>query len=287
MPNLASKLRLKNELAREFFAEFLGTFILIVLGDGAVAQFILADDIKMSTFLSVNFGYAMAVAFGVYVSGGVSGGHINPAVTLVMAVIGRLKWKKVPVYMVGQYLGAFLGAAVVFGVYHDLIDKFAKGALAVKGEHATAGIFATYRNGDVSTGTALGDQILGTALLLIFVMALTDSKNMGPHKGFIPLLVGLAVLAIGLSLGINAGYAINPARDLGPRLLTLCVGYGGETFTALSSYSWVPIIGPHLGAFVGAFFYLALIENHWPEDGVDHYDIPSPEKYNEMRLTTV
>jgi len=312
-PPLGSKCRIKNEIAREFLAEFLGTFILIVMGDGAVAQMVLANDPKMSTFLSVNFGYAMAVALGVYVCGGVSGGHINPAVTLVMAVIGRLKWKKVPVYMIGQYLGAFLGAAVVFGVYHDLIVSHAKGELTVTGEVATAGIFATYPNGKVSTGTALGDQILGTALLLIFVMALTDGNNSGPHKGFVPLLVGLSVLAIGLSFGINAGYAINPARDLGPRLFTLAAGYGTETFTAFSTdsgpskrssslngttgdgdgngdgdgdtaasfYFWVPIVGPHLGAFIGVFVYLIFIENHWPED-LSSYDIPAPEKYNDL-----
>jgi len=122
---LISKLRIRNSLVREFFAELLGTFVLIVLGDGAVAQMVLTEK-SLATYLSVNFGYAMAVAFGVYVSGGVSGGHINPAVTLVMAVIGRLKWIKVPVYMAGQYLGAFLGSAVVFGVYHDLIEKSAK-----------------------------------------------------------------------------------------------------------------------------------------------------------------
>ena len=164
MRTLASKLRIKNALAREFFAEFLGTFILVVLGDGAVAQMVVSNDNKMSTFLSVNFGFAMAVAFGVYVSGGVSGGHINPAVTLVMAVIGRLKWVKVPVYMIAQYLGAFCGAAVVFGVYNDQIHAFAKGDLLVSGDLQTAGIFATYPNPNVSTATALGDQVLRTLI---------------------------------------------------------------------------------------------------------------------------
>ena len=184
--------------------------------------------------------------------------------------------------MIAQYLGAFCGAAVVFGVYNDQIHAFAKGDLLVSGDLGTAGIFATYPNPNVSTATALGDQILGTALLLMFLMALTDSRNASPHKGFVPLLVGFAVLAIGLSLGVNAGFAINPARDLGPRLFTLCAGYGGETFTAAGSYFWVPIIGPHVGAFIGVFVYLALIENHWPEDDLSSYDIPSPEKYQSM-----
>jgi len=270
--SVVEKLRIRNPLLRQFFAEFLGTFVLIVLGDGAVAQMVLTDN-ALGGYLSVNFGYAMAVAFGVYVSGGVSGGHINPAVTLVMAVIGRLKWISVPVYMAGQYLGAFVGAAVVHGVYYDLIE--AKG-LTVPG---TAGIFATYPYTGVTTGQLLGDQILGTALLLLFVMALTDANNSGPHKGFVPLLVGLAVLAIGLSLGTNAGYAINPARDLGPRLFTLVAGYGTVTFTYLS-YAWIPVIGPHLGAFVGVAAYLALVEHHWPADDPSSYDVPTTEKYS-------
>jgi len=284
---LISKLRIRNSLVREFFAELLGTFVLIVLGDGAVAQMVLTEK-SLATYLSVNFGYAMAVAFGVYVSGGVSGGHINPAVTLVMAVIGRLKWIKVPVYMAGQYLGAFLGSAVVFGVYHDLIEEVGKGKLLVTGDGATAGIWATYPySKDISAGTLLGDQIVGTALLLLFVMALTDSNNSAPSKGFVPLLVGLAVLAIGLSFGVNAGYAINPARDLGPRLFTLAAGYGTATFTSFNSYFWIPIVGPHLGAFIGVFVYLALVENHWPEDDPSSYTVPPAGKYNEMRLTTV
>jgi len=118
-------------------------------------------------------------------------------------------------------------------------------------------------------------------------MALTDSNNSAPSKGFVPLLVGLAVLAIGLSFGVNAGYAINPARDLGPRLFTLAAGYGTATFTSFNSYFWIPIVGPHLGAFIGVFVYLALVENHWPEDDPSSYTVPPAGKYNEMRLTTV
>jgi MIP family channel proteins len=158
---------IKSQLLRELFAEFLGTFTLIVLGDGAVAQSVLTGN-ALGNYFSVNVGYAMAVTFGVYVSAGVSGGHINPAVTLTMALFRRLKWIKVPVYMAGQYLGAFCGAAVVYGVYFDLLK--AKG-LEIPD---TAGIFATYPYKDITNATALGDQIVGTAMLLMLVMAVTD-----------------------------------------------------------------------------------------------------------------
>jgi len=281
---LLAKLRIRNPLVRQFFAEFLGTLVLIVIGDGSVAQMVVTDN-KLASYLSVNFGFAMAIAFGVYVSGGVSGGHINPAVTLVMAVIGRLKWIQVPVYMLGQYLGAFFGAAIVFGVYGDLIGVVGQGKLLVADNGtatATAGIFATYPYTGVSTGTLLFDQVVGTAMLLLFVMALTDKKNSGPHGGLTPLLVGLAVLAIGLSLGVNAGYAINPARDFGPRFFTFIAGYGGATFSSAGGYFWIPIVGPHLGAFIGVLVYLLLIENHWPDyevaDADADADLPEETK---------
>jgi len=277
--------KVRNDLAREFIAEFLGTFILILLGDGAVAQMVLTKGSTVSSsYISVNFGYAMAVAFGVYVSGGVSGGHINPAVTLTMAILGRLKGIKVPVYMAGQYLGAFMGAAVVFGVYHDLISKVDPNLTL------TEGIFATYpfaMANPIKTGYLLFDQIVGTAILLFLVMSLLDEKNSAPHKGLTPLLVGLIVLAIGLSFGIQTGYAINPARDFGPRIFTAMAGYEG-VFSAGHYYFWIPIVGPHLGALIGASLYYFLIEHHMPGEEPRKYIVnPSHPKQDEERLTTV
>ena len=151
---------------------------------------------------------------GILVSGGVSGGHLNPAVTLSMAVLRKCSWIQVPIYMLAQYLGAFLAAAVLYGIYADGING-AGGKVP-----GTAGIFASYPYSggewEPSSVTLAFDQILGTALLLIIILAVTDDKNMNVSSGLVPLLIGLGLAAIHNSFGLNAGCAINPARDFSP-----------------------------------------------------------------------
>jgi len=252
-------------VARAFLAEFLGTAILILIGDGSVAQFVLGGRLAGSLdvgFLSVNFAWGIAVAMGVYISAGPSGGHLNPAVSLAMALVGKLSWIMVPVYFLAQYLGAFFGAAILYGVYHDALDAFDGGNRSVTGPDATAGIWATYPQGYLSIATGLGDQVIGTAILVTCVLAITDDKNHSAPKGVVPLSVGLCVFAIGASFGLNCGYAINPARDLGPRIFTAIAGWGSEVFTAANNWAWVPVVGPHIGGIVGAFGYLLLVGIH-------------------------
>jgi len=159
------------------------------------------------------FGYGFALMIGILVSGNVSGGHLNPAVTLSMAVLRKCAWIQVPIYMLAQYLGAFLASAVLYGIYADGING-AGGKI-----DGTAGIFASYPySGDwqPSAATLAFDQILGTALLLIIILAVTDDKNMNVSSGLVPLLIGLGLAAIHNSFGLNAGSAINPARDFSP-----------------------------------------------------------------------
>ncbi|XP_066984341.1 aquaporin-9-like isoform X1 [Macrobrachium rosenbergii] len=271
---LQSKIRLRNVVVREFLAEFLGTFILVLFGDASVAQSVLTNKAN-GDFFAINWGWGLAVVLGVLVSGGVSGGHINPAVTLAMAIWGKHPWAKVPVYMVAQYLGAFFASCMVYAVYLNALDAFEP-----EKSLATAGIWATYPgamtniNGTVitdflSSGNGLADQVVGTMLLLICVCAITDSRNMEVPKYLIPLFVGFTVVNIGICFGFNCGYAINPARDLAPRLFTLIAGWGGDTFKASTFegivWWWVPIVGPHIGAVLGVAIYLALIELHHPE----------------------
>ncbi|XP_071516917.1 aquaporin-9-like isoform X2 [Panulirus ornatus] len=271
---MQSKLRLKNQMAREFLAELLGTFILILFGDASVAQSVLTNKAN-GDFFSINWGWGLAVTLAVLVSGGVSGGHVNPAVTLAMAVWGKHPWVKVPVYMVAQYLGAFLASALLYGVYLNALDGFEPERTL-----ATAGIWATYPgaitnvNGTVvsnflSSGNGFGDQVVGTMLLLICVCAITDGRNMEVPKYLVPLLVGFTVLNIGVCFGFNCGYAINPARDLAPRLFTLIAGWGEAPFTAMTKdglvWWWVPLVGPHIGAVLGVMIYLFFIEMHHPE----------------------
>jgi MIP family channel proteins len=249
--------------AREAAAEFLGTFVLIVFGTAVVAQVVLSGGANGS-YLAINLGWGLAVTMAVYVSAGVSGAHLNPAVTVALAVHRGFPWAKVLPYSLAQLAGAFCGAAVTFFTYREAFDHFDGGVRSVAGAHATAGIFATYPQPFLSIAGGLVDQVVGTALLLLLVLAIGDGKNFAPEPRLGPVLVGAAVVLIGMTFGYNAGYAINPARDLGPRLFTLVAGWGGEVFSAGNGWWWVPIAGPLLGGVLGGFAYDAFITRHLP-----------------------
>jgi len=220
-------------------------------------------------WLLITWGWAMAVAFAVWVAGGVSGAHINPAVTLAFAVRRKFAWAKVLPYMAAQIIGAFVGAALVFLVYFNAIDAFniANHSPRSSGSAlATYSIFATFPASYFHGGYAgpLIDQIVGTAFLLIFVVALIDLRNTAVGSNLAPLAIGLAVAAIGMSYGANAGYAINPARDFGPRLFAYFAGWGkvalpgtynNGTGFAFSNYFWIPIVGPLIGGVIGVLLY--------------------------------
>lgn len=265
---MMEKLLTTRTWLREFFAEFLGTLFLVMLGDAAVAQMFIRSGGVNNDFLSVGLGYGLAAAFAVYICGGVSGGHINPAVSLTMCIFGRLSWYKLPIYWLAQYLGAFVGAGILYFTYFDTISNLnllkdqAGNALVF-----TPGIFATYPAGHMNLFPAFLDQLVGTAILLMVVFALTDDRNAGIPKHFTPLLVGLVISVIGMTYGAQCGFAINPARDFAPRLFTAIVN-GAQVFSKGSDkfgfFFWIPILAPHVGAVVGAFIYQVLIGNHWP-----------------------
>ncbi|KAM4676542.1 aquaporin-9 [Discoglossus pictus] len=260
-----SKIALKNNLAKETLSEFFATCLLITFGCGCIAQSVLSNG-GAGGFLTNNLGFAMAVTMAIYVSGGVSGGHINPAVSFAMCLTGRLAWAKFPFYVIAQFLGAMTGSAAVFGVYHDALKQYTGGVLTVDGPNATAHIFATYPSPFLSIMNGFADQVISTALLLIVVLAIFDNKNIGAPKGLEPIAVGLLILLLGLSLGLNSGCAMNPARDLGPRMFTAIAGWGTQVFTAGNNWWWVPVVGPMLGAAMGAYMYILCIEAHHKED---------------------
>jgi MIP family channel proteins len=257
---------MSRSLTRELAAEFLGTFVLIVFGLGVVAQVTLSGQENGDSF-SINFAWGLAVTMGVYVAGGVSGAHLNPAVTLAMACLRGFSWNKVLPYALAQLAGAMLASWVVYFTYHEALDFFDGGVRQVTGAQATAGIWATYPQPYLSNVPGgLIDQIVGTALLLLCIFALTDSRNTAPEAKLGPVLVGAVVFLIGMTFGYNAGYAINPARDLGPRLFTAMGGWGSEVFRASDGWWWVPIVGPLIGGVLGGAIYDLLITRLHPVD---------------------
>ena len=247
--------------AREAVAEFFGTFILIAFGVGVVAQTVLSKNANGS-FLAINIGWGLAVMLGVYTAAGVSGAHLNPAVTVALAVHRQFPWSKVLPYAVAQIAGAFAASALVFATYREALSAFDGGIRAVEGATATAGIFATYPQPYLSIAGGFVDQVVGTMLLMAGVLAVTDQRNVAPPAYLTAPLVGGLVLAIGVAFGFNAGYAINPARDFGPRLFTFIAGWGPGVFTAGGGWWWVPIVAPIVGAILGAFAYDTLINKH-------------------------
>ncbi len=243
-----------RDTLREAAAEFLGTFTLIVFGAGVVAQVVLGRG-AAGEHLSINLGWGLAVMLGCYVAGGVSGAHLNPAVTLALAIHRGFPWQKIPFYVLAQFAGAFAASAVVYFTYLEAINAFDPERTL-----ATAGIWATYPKDYLSNWPGgLVDQVVGTALLMMVIFAISDQRNMKLPASINPMVVGATVLVIGMTYGLNSGYAINPARDLGPRLWTYLAGWGDQVFTAHDYWWWVPVVGPCIGAVLGGFVYDLLI----------------------------
>jgi len=246
---------MSRELTRELLAEFFGTFILIVFGVGVVAQVVLSRQ-TAGSYLSVNIAWGLAVAMGCYVAAGVTGAHLNPAVTIALAAHRKFPWRKVVPYSLAQVAGAFVASAVVFVTYREALAAFDGGVRQVLGPQGTAGIFATYPQPFLSVFPGgFIDQVVGTALLVIGILGITDSRNSPAPSGLVPIVVGLLVVLIGMTFGFNAGYAINPARDFGPRLFTALAGWGGGVFTAANNWWWVPIVAPLIGGVAGGAAY--------------------------------
>ena len=234
-----------------YLAEFVGTLILILLGDGVVAAVLLRNSkAEHSGWIVITFGWGMAVAIAVYAVFAISGAHINPAVTVGLATVGILPWAQVPGYIIAQLLGAFVGAVLVWLTYYDHWKETDDPVLKL-------GVFSTIpqiRN----TVPNFITEVIGTAMLLFGVLALVAHTAPFSQGGIIfPLLVGFLVLAIGLSLGGPTGYAINPARDLGPRIAHAVLpipGKGDSDF----SYGWIPVVAPLVGGIIGAVLWSIL-----------------------------
>ena len=249
-------------LAGEVLAEFAGTAILILFGVGVVAQVVAGG---LGGHDSIAWAWGLGVTLGVYVAARTSGAHLNPAVTVALAVFKGFSWRKVLPYSAAQIAGAFVAALIVRWNYSEVLAKFDPGH-TVKSQ----GVFSTLPgNGalPVHIGGAFRDQVIGTAILLFLILAITDARNTAPAANLAPFVIGLLVVAIGMAWGTDAGYAINPARDFGPRLASFVTGYGTafrDQYGGL--YFWVPIVGPLIGGVLGAGLYQALIARYLPKD---------------------
>jgi glycerol uptake facilitator protein len=230
-----------------YIAEFIGTMLLIVLGDGVVAGVLLRNSkAENSGWIVITLGWGMAVAVAVYCVAKFSGAFINPAVTLGFAVVGELEWAVVPGYIIAQFLGAFVGAVIVWLAYLPHWEETADPGLKL-------GVFST-APAIYNTPANIICEIIGTFVLVFGVFGILANDLAG---GLAPLLIGLLVLGIGLSLGGPTGYAINPARDLGPRIAHAVLpiaGKGGSDW----GYAWIPVVGPIIGGILGAVAYTAL-----------------------------
>jgi glycerol uptake facilitator len=239
-----------------FLAEVVGTMLLIILGDGVVANVVLnRTKGQNSGWIVITTGWALGVTVAVYAVGTFSGAHLNPAVTIGLASIGKFAWGLVPIYVAAQMLGAFLGGTIVWLAYlphwKETPDPAAKLAVFCTGpaiRHAPSNVIT---------------EVIGTAVLVLGVLAILTPKNLNPEYGWNvglgPALVGVIVWAIGLSLGGPTGYAINPARDLGPRIAHAVLPIAGKGSSDWG-YAWIPVVGPVIGGVIAALLYKAL----WP-----------------------
>jgi glycerol uptake facilitator protein len=250
-------------LLGEMSAEFAGTMILILFGVGVVASVVPA---ATGNHDSIAWAWGLGVMLGVYTAGRMTGAHLNPAVTITLALFRGFPWRKVAPYALAQFLGAFVAALIVRWNYNDALVRFDPG-LTIKSQ----GVFSTLPgNGNPNLGVGvwggLLDQIIGTAILLFVIFAIIDLRNTSPGVNLAPLMIGLLVVAIGMAWGALAGYAINPARDFGPRLASALTGYGGGAFKDQFGdyYFWVPIVGPIIGGAIGGFLYDLLVGRFLP-----------------------
>jgi len=237
----------------ELIAEVFGTFILMIFGQGVVAMVTLfgngvPGEVVKGGFTNVVIGWGLGVTFGIYTAGKISGAHLNPAVTLAMACWRGFPWRKVLPYSIAQTVGAFLAAAIVYWNYLPAFDSF--DPLREK----TAGIFTTFPAFPDVIYAGFLDQVVGTALLLFLIFALVDEDNQ-PSGILTPMLIGLVVVAIGISFGSMHGYAINPARDFGPRIFVTLAGFRNNGLTDMGYIFWVPIIAPLMGGVLGGWLY--------------------------------
>lgn len=254
-------------LSGQCMAEFLGTALLIFFGTGCVAALKVAGASFGLWEISIIWGVGVSMA--IYLTAGVSGAHLNPAVSIALWLFAGFEKRKLPFYIVSQIAGAFCGALLVYTLYSGLFAEFEQANQMVRGSQASlelASVFSTFPNPVLSTGQAFMVEVVITAILMGVIMSLTDDNNGLPRGPMAPLLIGLLIAVIGSAMGPLTGFAMNPARDFGPKLMTFIMGWGEISLTGGRDipYFLVPIFAPILGACIGAAAYRTLVARHLP-----------------------
>ncbi|EEY54749.1 aquaporin, putative [Phytophthora infestans T30-4] len=248
----------KSQFAKEMMAEFLATFVAMLFGLSCMTQVVLSSEAS-GNFVTIALCWGLAFFFGITVGGGVSGAHLNPAVTTTLALLKLLPWKKVPFYILNQVVAAYVAALFVYILYRPMFNEVDPDRMT------THIIFATFPHENVGNFTCFLTEFVATALLILGILALLDQHNRPIGKHAVPPAVGALVSTIAMGFAMNTGLAINPARDLGPRLFMLCAGWGSRVFSLNHYYFWVPIVAPIMGGAAGGFVYEVLIGYHHPE----------------------
>lgn len=254
-------------LSSQCLAEFLGTALLIFFGTGCVAALKVAGASFGLWEISIIWGVGVSMA--IYLSAGISGAHLNPAVSIALSLFTDFEKRKLPFYIICQVAGAFCGALLVYTLYSNLFFDFEQSRHMVRGTEASlelASVFSTYPHSALSTGQAFLVEVIITAILMGVIMSLSDDNNGLPRGPLAPLLIGLLIAVIGSSMGPLTGFAMNPARDFGPKLMTFLTGWGEISLTGGRDipYFLVPIFAPVVGACLGAAAYRGLIARHLP-----------------------
>lgn len=252
---------MNRQFLGELISEAIAVMIVIAFGDSVAAMYVLYDPSPyLNAYWGVCMAWGMAVTLSIYVTGSISGTHGNPAVTLSLALFRGFPWKKVLPYSIAQVIGGFVGAAIVYLLYAPVIDHFNAAHQLTREAGGAAGVFFTHPGLAITPMHALLDQIVLTAFLMLGIFAITEKYNeMAPGANSGALMIGLLVATIGASMGYLEAWALNPARDFGPRLFTFFAGWGHAALPSPGNYWWIPIVGPLIGGVIGGGTYQWLI----------------------------
>ena len=257
---------MKRSFIGELISEAVAMCIILTIGDSVAAMYSLYDPSPyQQAYWGVCLVWGLAVTIAIYTTGSVSGCHANPAVTLALAVYRQFSWKKVLPYIGAQIAGAFAGATIVYFLYSPVIELFNTTHHLTRADGGAAGVFFTHPGLAITPSHAFANEVVLTAILIFGIFAITEKYNeQAPGANAGALIIGFLVAIIGASMGYLEAWAINPARDFGPRLFCFFTGWGASAFPSPQSYWWVPIAGPLLGSVVGGGAYQLLIHQFLP-----------------------